>query len=369
MIGMATSAPAPTTVTAPGNPLGRIWDWFSDRAGLAALAYPVPAHANRLGYTLGGISFVGFLVLALSGFWLAQFYDPMPEHARGSLEFIQNDAALGAFVRGLHFWVANIVVITVFLHMVRVFATASFKRPRELNWICGVALLGVTIAFAFTGSVLKWDQEAWEALQHNLEVAAVLGGLGTFFSESFTQAVPVLARLYAAHVSILPLIATLLFVSHFFQVKHHGISPLPAAADHDEAPEGKVQASQLTARYLGHLGRMFGFGLLIAAIAAVLGLIFPATLGEAPDPSMEVTKPPFFFYWLYAFEDWFGLRAILYGGVSFFAVLLLVPFVDRSPWRSLRRRPVFAALGGLALVALVVLSFIVFFSPVVEHLE
>ena len=360
-----------TTTTASTMTPGlwsRLWSWLYDRAGLSALVYPVPAHANRLGYTLGGISFVGFLVLALTGFWLAQFYDPMPEHVRQSVAFIQNDATLGAFVRGTHFWVANIVVVTVFLHMVRVFATASYKRPRELNWLIGVALLGITIAFAFTGSVLKWDQEAWEALRHNLEIAGIIGGLGTFFSESFTTAVPVLARLYAAHVSVLPLLATLLFIAHFFLVKHHGISPLPAAADRGEAPGGTVPAAQLTARYSGHVGRMVGFGLVLAAIAAVLGLLFPPTLGQAPDPSMEVTKPPFFFYWLYAFEDWFGVRAILYASIAFFALLLALPFADRSALRGLRRRPVVAVLGALVLVALVVLSLIVFFSPVTEHL-
>jgi ubiquinol-cytochrome c reductase cytochrome b subunit len=283
--------------------------------------------------------------------------------------FIQDQATLGAFVRGIHFWVANIVVITVFLHMVRVFATASYKRPRELNWLVGVALLGITTAFAFTGSVLKWDQEAFEALQHNLEIAGILGGLGTFFSESFTAAVPVLARLYAAHVSILPLTVVLLFVAHFFLIKRHGISPLPAAADRGESPDGKVPAAQLTARYSGHLGRMLGYGALIAVAAAVLGLIFPPTLGDAPNPDLEITKPPFFFYWIYAFEAWFGVQAILYAGLAFGAALVLVPFVDRSPWRSPRRRTVVAIIGALMLIALVVLSLIVFFTPVAEHLK
>lgn len=365
---MATTAAATTSRAATG-PLERAWAWIYDRAGLAALAYPVPAHANRLGYTLGGISFVGFLVLALTGFWLAQFYDPMPEHVRRSMEAIQGEAAFGGFVRGIHFWTANIVVVTVLLHMVRVFATASYKRPRELNWIAGVALLGVTIAFAFTGSVLKWDQEAFEALEHNLEIAEFLGGLGVFFSESFTEAVPVLARLYAAHVSILPLLATLLFVAHFFLVKHHGISPLPAAADRGEAPDGKVPPVQLTGRYSEHIRRMLGFGLLVAAGAAVLGLLLPAPLGEAPDPNIEVTKPPFLFYWLYAFENWFGVTAVLYAGLAFFAALLLVPFADRSPWRDLRRRPVVAAASALVIITVVALSLIVFLTPVAEHVE
>lgn len=358
-----------TTATTTTSARKRIWGWLDERAGLSAFAYPVPAHANRLPYTLGGISFVGFLVLALTGFWLAQFYDPMPDHVRRSIEFIQSEAALGAVVRGIHFWVANIVVVTVFLHLVRVFATASYKRPRELNWLVGVALLGITIAFAFTGSVLKWDQEAWEALQHNVEIAELLGGFGVFFSASFTAAVPVLARLYTAHVSLLPLITVLLFVAHFFLIKRHGISPLPAAADRGEAPDGKVPAAQLSARYSGHIGRILAYGALLAATAAVLGVVLPATLGEAPNPAVEITKPPFFFYWLYAFEDWFGVQAILYASAVFFAALAVVPFADRSVWRSLRRRPVFAALGALTIVALVVLSLIVFFAPVAKHLE
>ncbi len=346
-----------------------MWGWVDERAGLSALAYPVPGHANRLAYTLGGISFVGFIVLALTGFWLAQFYAPLPEQVRASVEFIQTQATLGAFVRGIHFWVANIIVITVFLHMVRVFATASYKRPRELNWVVGVGLLGITIAFAFTGSVLKWDQEAVEALGHNLEVAEILGGLGTFFSDSFTEAVPVLARLYAAHVSTLPLIVVLLFIAHFFLIRRHGISPLPAAADRGEAPGGRVPPAELTANYSAHLSRMVIFGLLLTALAAILGIVLPPTLGESPDPSMEITKPPFFFYWLYAFENWFGLNAILYASIAFFAALLVVPFVDRSPWRTLRRRPVVMTLGALVVIGLIVLSLIVVFSPVAKHLE
>ncbi|MBI4347118.1 MAG: cytochrome b N-terminal domain-containing protein, partial [Elusimicrobia bacterium] len=233
----------------------------------------------------------------------------------------------------------------------------------------GVALLGLTIAFAFTGSVLKWDQEAFEALQHNFEIAQTLGGLGVFFSASFTEAVPPLARLYSAHVSTLPLLATLLMVGHFFLVKHHGISPLPERADAGAAPGGKVPEAELGARYSGHLGRMVGYGLLVALAAAVLGFVLPAPLGEVPDPAIEVTKPPFYFYWLYAFEDWFGVRAILYAGLAFFGLLVAAPILDRSPLRSLRRRRVAVAVGALVIVAVVVLSLLVFFAPVAEHIE
>jgi len=347
----------------------RACSWVVDRAGLQALTYPVPPWANTIPFTLGGISFVSFLFLALSGFWLTQFYSPLPDGARTSVLYIQDQAPLGGFVRGIHFWLANIVVITVFLHVLRVFATASFKRPRELNWLVGVVLLAITLAFALTGTVLKWDQEAVEALNHNLELADLVGGFAVFFSASFTEAVPVLARLYSAHVSTLPLLAVLVMVAHFFLIKHHGISPLPELADRGEAPAGTVPEARLTARYSGHLGRMFGFGALLAVVAAVLGLVVPPPIGPVADPDMEVTKPPFYFYWLYAAEDWFGVRAVLYGGVVFFVLLVLVPFVDRSPLRALRRRPVMFAMGALVLVALVALSLLVALTPPVKHGE
>lgn len=347
----------------------RLWSWIDDRSGLSALAYPVPAHANTLPYVLGGVSFVSFIVLFVTGTWLAQFYAPMPDQVRASMDYIRSEAPLGATVRGIHFWTANILVVTVVLHMLRVFATASFKRPRELNWLVGVALLALTIAFAFTGTVLKWDQEAFEALEHNNEAAALLGGAGVFFSESFTEAVPVLARLYPAHVSLLPLLAVILFVAHFFLVKRHGISPLPVEADAGIAPNGRVPPERLTSRYSRHVGLMLGIGGLIALVALVLAIVAPPELGPIPNPTMEVTKPPFYFFWLYAFEDRFGVNGILWAGLAFFGLLVLVPALDRSPLRSLRRRRIAAATGTLVLMALVVLSLIVFFAPAAKHLE
>lgn len=350
--------------------LGRaVWSWIDERAGLSALAYPVPAHGNALGYTLGGISFIGFLVLAATGFWLVQFYDPAADGARASVEFIQAQAPLGALMRGVHFWVANIVVVTVFLHLVRVYVTASYKRPRELNWLVGVGLFALTLAFAFTGTVLKWDQEAWEALQHNVEVGELLGGLGVWFSPEFTSSVPILARLYAAHVSLLPLLATLAFVAHFLLVKHHGISPLPAQVDAGAAPGGRLPPSALTARFSAHIARMVGYGAVVAVVAALAGTVFRPELGPAPDPSMEITKPPFYFYPLYAAENWLGVRGVLLSTLVTFGLLVVVPLLDRSPARALRRRPFMLVLGLVALAAIVVLTVFVALTPVERHLE
>jgi quinol-cytochrome oxidoreductase complex cytochrome b subunit len=348
---------------------GGLWAWLDERLGVSALSYPVPAHANSLWYTLGGMTFLGFVVLIVTGIYLAQFYHPHPAQARESVLFIQNAAPLGDLVRGVHVWVASLVTITALLHLLRVFATASYKRPREINWLVGVALLAVTFGLVFSGSVLRWDQEAWEALQHNSEAAALLGNLGTWFTPEFAARVPILERLYLTHISLLPMLFFILIVLHFFLVKKHGISALPTAADAGDAPGGILPKDRLEARYSEHLRTMAGYGLILLALAGILAVLFPPAIGEAADPTQEITKPAWMFYWLYAFEGPFGVRGILYAAVVFFGLLILVPFVDFTPWRTSQRRRVMLAIGALAVLALVALSLYVWLTPPQEHLE
>ncbi len=343
--------------------------WLDDRLGLSALRYAVPAHANTIWYTLGGITAVGLLVLVITGFWLAQYYNPDPTAARASVIFIQNQAPLGDIIRGIHVWTAYIVVITAVLHLIRIVVTAAYKIPREINWLVGLVLL-VLLLFGgvFTGTVLRWDQEAYEAMVHNMELATFLGALGGFFSDGFTTSVSMLPRLYSLHVSIIPLLLLVFLIVHVFQIKHHGISPTATQADAGQATGGRLPQAKLTGRYTTHLRVMFGYGLALLAGAAVLGIIWPQPVGPAPDPTMEITKPPFLFYWLYAFENWFGVTGILYAAVVTLVLLALFPFIDRSPFRRLRRRPLIAAIGTLLLIAVTVLSIIVALQPAAQHL-
>ncbi|MDP9251157.1 MAG: cytochrome b N-terminal domain-containing protein, partial [Chloroflexota bacterium] len=189
---------------------GRAWDAIDERLGLSGLAYPVPAHANGIGYILGGISFFGFLILVVTGVWLAQFYHPTPEAARESVVYIMNVAPAGDIVRGIHYWTANVVMATVLLHLGRIFVTGSYKRPREANWLIGLGLMASTLGLIFTGTVMKWDQEGYEALGHYVETGKLLGALGFWFSGDFEASLPLLGRLYVAHVVILPALGALL---------------------------------------------------------------------------------------------------------------------------------------------------------------
>lgn len=343
----------------------RVWGVIDERLGLSGLAYPVPAHANGLGYILGGITFFGFLILAATGVWLAQFYSPIPSGARHSIAYIMTTAPLGDVVRGIHFWVANLVMATVLLHMGRVFVTGAYKRPREANWLIGLGLLAVTLGLVFTGTILKWDQEGYEALQHNTEIGELLGGFGFWFTPEFTTTLPIVGRLYMAHVVILPALGTLLLIAHFLLVKRHGVSPLPAVAD--AAVEGGPAPEKGGSSFAAHIVRMTGFGLLILAGTVVLSLIWPAGLGERPNPAIEVTKPWWMFLSFYPLEDWFGLTALVWAPVILFGGLILVPFVDRSPWRSPARRKWIVTIGAVVAIALIALAIYAWLTPSAAH--
>ena len=345
----------------------RAWEAIDERLGLSGLAYPVPPHANAIGYILGGITFFGFLILAATGIWLAQFYHPTPATARESVVYIMNVAPLGDLVRGIHFWVSNIVMASVLLHMGRVFATGSYKRPREANWLVGLGLLAVTLALIFTGTVLKWDQEGYEALGHNVEIGNLLGAFGFWFSPEFETSLPIVGRLYIAHIVILPLIGVLLLIAHFLLVKRHGISARPAQAD--AAVDGGPAPARGGSTFTAHLVRMTGFGLVMLAAATVLTLVWPAGLGDRPIPGTETTKPPWMFLPFYPFEDWFGLPALLWVPAILFGALALVPFIDRSPYRSPARRRLVLSIGALVTVAAVALVIYAFVTVPQAHVQ
>lgn len=351
-------SPAPTVVR-------RVWNAIDERMGISALAYPVPEHANRLAWTLGGITSVSFVLLIGSGIILAQFYAPVPELANGSIRAIQSND-WGSLIRGVHFWAAQAMYVGALLHLVRVFLTGSYKKPREGNWLVGVAMFGLLTFSIFTGTVLKWDQEGFEALGHNVEIGNLLGGLGFWFSPSFSGQISILLRLYGAHVVIIPGMILVLLILHFLLVKRHHMSP------HPTLPVGKsveqAAAAEPTQPFTKHLRRLVAFGIALTGVLGILAVLLPAPIGSSPVAGIEVSKPPWMFWWPFTLENWFGLPAILWGEVAFFVVLAILPFVDRSPKRWWRERPVAMSIAALLFVVLVVLTVLMAITPAKQHL-
>jgi len=331
----------------------RPWSWLDDRLGIGALRYPVPDHANSLAYTLGGITLVSFVLLVLTGIYLAQFYDPSPARAHTSVAYITDTAFAGELVRSLHYWLASAFVVTLVLHMVRTFATGAFKAPRELTWITGVLLFLLAAGLLFTGTVLKQDQEAVEALAHNNEIADLFGFLGFWFSADFTNNVSIVTRLYIAHVSILPVLVAVVLAIHMLLIKRHRISPLPWGTPAEVEARERSEREETFTSHLKHIGK---WALVLLGLVLILSGLAPAALGPIGVEGIEITKPPWYFLWLYPWEDWLGLKALYIIPALLTLGLLAIPFLDRSPERDPRRRKFWIALGAVVLIAWVGLT-------------
>ena len=344
----------------------RVVDVIDERLGIRALEYPVPEHANKVAWSLGGITASVFAVLIVTGILMVQFYSPVPQSANASVRSMVIDVWGMRFVRSLHFWAAQAMYVTAALHLIRVFVTGSYKRPREANWLIGVAMFGLIILALFTGTVLKWDQEGFEALGHNVEVAGLLGGVGVWFSPDFASRVPILVRLYGAHVVIIPGLILVLFTLHALLVKRHHISPHPSLSADDEAEQ--ALPAEPTEPFTHHLRRIAALGLALAGALGVLAVLRPPAVGPSPVEGLEITKPPWNFWWMFTLEDWLGLSGILYGGGVLFLLLVLVPFVDRNPHRSWRHRPVAMALAVLVLLSIVALTILMAYTTPTAHL-
>ena len=353
------------STTATSGVPSRSWRWLDDRLGIGGLRYPVPEHANSLPYTLGGVTLVSFLLLVVTGVYLAQFYDPAGiEAAHTSVVYISSEPFVGEMVRSLHYWLAALFVITLALHMVRTFATGAFKAPREFVWITGVLLFVLGGGALYSGTILKADQEAVEALAHNNGVADFFGVFAYWFSGDFSSDVDQLLRLYVAHITIVPLLIAAVLAVHLLLVKRHRISPLPwGSADEVQARERNER--ELT--FSSHLRHIGLWGLVVLGIGLVLAAFWPAGLGPQGAEGIEITKPPWYFLWLYKPEDWFGLNALWVFSTLIVIGMALVPFLDRSPERDPRKRRIWIGIAVLVLAGWVVLTLWGALTEVASH--
>jgi quinol---cytochrome c reductase cytochrome b subunit, bacillus type len=188
----------------------------------------VKKHAVRYTYTfcLGGVSFFLFLVLTVTGVYLMFFYVPSVTRAYQDILSIENSVAFGTFVRNMHRWGAHLMVLTVFLHMIRVFYHGAYKPPREFNWAIGVVLLFCTLWLSFTGYLLPWDQIAFWAITVGSQMATyapLLSKEGSFLLLGGVQVGQgTLIRFYVMHVIAFPLITAILMIVHFWRIRKDG---------------------------------------------------------------------------------------------------------------------------------------------------
>lgn len=223
--------------------VNQILGWFLSASGLIyggldrrldfkdalekALKKPVPKHVNW-SFCFGGMTFFLFIIQAVTGILLTLYYRPTPEGAYESVRHITNHVTFGWLIRGIHHWGANAMVMLIFFHMARVYFYGAYKSPRELNWMAGVGLLGLTLAFGFTGYLLPWDQLAFWATTVGSQIAGAVPIVGNTFLLMMRGGVGVsgetLTRFYSAHVIILPVATIVLLAFHFLMIRRQGIS-------------------------------------------------------------------------------------------------------------------------------------------------
>ena len=207
--------------------------WLDDRIGYSETIKPLiehPVPPTGWDYTIGSAALIAFTVQVVTGVALAFSYVPTPDHAYESLEFITSGAILGSVVRGIHFWGASLLIVVALLHMTFVFWTGGYRAPREVNWMVGVIVFLLILAFSLTGSLLPWDVNSYLARGRELSIlsgSSVLPGGVSEFLKNVLQGGPIigpatLLRFYIAHVFLLPAVIVGLMYVHFRLVRRQG---------------------------------------------------------------------------------------------------------------------------------------------------
>ena len=177
-------------------------------------------------YCLGGITFFFFLSLTVTGVMLMFYYVPAADRAFQDVAALETNIRFGMLMRNLHRWMAHGMVISVFLHMMRVFYTGSYKPPPEFNWLVGVILLTLTLALSFTGYLLPWDQLSIWAVTVGMNMAGTVPVMGQqqqlLLLGGFEVGDAALIRFYTLHVIGLPLIAAIFMAVHFWRIRRDG---------------------------------------------------------------------------------------------------------------------------------------------------
>jgi len=212
--------------------MSKVYDWFEERLEIQAIADDVsskyvPPHVNIF-YCLGGITFTCFLVQVATGFAMTFYYRPTVTEAFDSVSYLMSDVNFGWLIRSIHRWSASMMVLSMILHVTRVYLTGGFKKPRELTWVTGVIMAVCTVSFGVTGYSLPWDQVGYWACKIVTGVPEAIPVVGPLLVEVLRGGVGVgqatLTRFYSAHTFVLPVVAVVLMLTHFVMIRKQGIS-------------------------------------------------------------------------------------------------------------------------------------------------
>ena len=341
--------------------ISRIGQWFDQRLQLAApirdtAEHPVPRNTASWWYVFGSAALIVFCLQLVTGILLALTYVPSAGEAWSSLQALNHDITLGWFIRALHGWGSNFMVAIVLIHMMQVFLFGAYKFPRELTWIIGIFLLLMTLGMAFSGQVLRFDQDAYWGLGIGASIASRVPIAGPAIVKLMLGgpiiAGATLSRFFAVHVFIIPGLLIGFVGLHVLMVLKLGINEWPMPGRIVKRATYLKEYHELTrkdgAPFVPYAvwKDMFFAAFILLAVAACATWFGPFGPSGQPDPTIiqTVPKPDYFFLWLYALLSLLppSLETpfLLIGPVLVILGLLLLPFLSGEGEKSWKRRPI-----------------------------
>lgn len=352
--------------------MNRVVQWIDERTGLSGpvrdfLNYPIPqyVHKNFL-YTLGGLTLIAFLLQVLTGILLVFYYDPSVEGAYNSVDYITYVLPLGWLVRGVHHYGASAMVILVSLHMLRTYFFTAYKRPREINWLTGVLLLFLVLAFGFTGYLLPWDQKGYWATKVGTEIAGSVPLIGPQIralmrgGQELGQVT--LTRFYATHIMLLPAAVMLLIVAHIFQLRYHGMAP-------PITERAKKNANKFVPFFPNWVitDAIAGLGLVALLVYMSWANRAPLEFPADPTSSSYIPRPEWYFIFYFQLLKYFPGQlepiATVVIPLFIFGSMILLPFIDTSPERRPWKKPVTTGVAIFYIVIIILFTYLGMSTP------
>lgn len=348
--------------------LDKAKEWVQDRIPLDPellkdlSSEPVPNHLKRWWWCLGGTPAYLFIVQVITGILLTFYYVPTFDGAYESVRYITEEIPFGWWLRGLHKWASVFMIITVVLHTLRVFFTGSYRKPREITWMTGVIILGVTLFFGFTGYSLVFEQLSYWATTvgaNIMEAVPVIGEIMARFLRGGDKITNnTLTRFFIFHIGVLPTAMTLLLFCHVILIRVHGVSQLEFR---DEKGTSKSFPF-----YPDHFYTELIMGVGLTILLTAFALIFPAELGERADPLVTPThiKPEWYFFFTFRWLKLTGLTIAVLSIGFFFFMMFIWPFVDAAIRKVRPKSEISVWIGAIAFIGILILTV---WEAVAEH--
>lgn len=361
-----------------------LYGWFEQRLGLGKpivemAEHEVPENTSSWWYVFGSAATVLLGLQVVTGILLALVYTPSASHAWNSLQFLDHNVRLGWFLRAMHGWGSDFMVAVVLVHMAQVFLFGAYKFPRELTWIIGVFLLLMTLGMAFTGQVLRFDQDAYWGLGIGASILSRMPWIGGWLVDMMLGgpiiAGPTLTRFFALHVFVIPGILLAMVGLHLWMVLRLGINDWPMP--------GRVVRKSTYVREYNELTKktgiafipdaawkdaIFAAAIMVSVIACAL-IFGPFGPSGQPDPTIIQTapKPDFAFLWIYAVLAYLPpsleTPVMIIVPLLIVGAMLLLPLVAGEGEKHWSRRPTAVLMLAVIAVTLAIFTRLGTYTP------